>query len=74
MKSHSRHLSIERCKEMGLKIATLEDDQDLQEKVLSVHHSVMVTLSSTAAFKVIENHLGVAFIKIAQQNIMLAQS
>ena len=65
-KSHARHLPIERCKEIGLRIVTLEDDQELQEKVLSVHHSCMLTLSSTQAFKIIENHRGVAFIKMAQ--------
>ena len=64
-KSHSRHLHLERCKEIGLKISVLEDDQDLQERVLSVHHAFMITLSDTSAFKIIENHNGVAFIKLA---------
>lgn len=71
-KSHSRHLHIERCKEIGLKINMLEDDQELQEKVLSVHHSCMLTLSSTPAYKLIENHRGVAFIKLAR-NVVVAQ-
>lgn len=71
-KSHARHLSYERCKEIGLKVVALEDDQDFQEKVLSVHHSCMLTLSATAAFKIIENHLGRGFFKIVQQGVMLA--
>jgi len=66
-KSHSRHLSAERCNEIGLKIICLEDDQELQEKVLSVHHSCIHTLSSTPAFKLIENQNGVAFIQTANQ-------
>jgi ATP-dependent protease ClpP protease subunit len=71
-KSHSRHLHLERCKEeFGLKIIALEDDQDLQEKVLSVHHACMLTLSSTTACKLIENHNGVAFIKLVR-NVILA--
>jgi len=71
-KSHSRHLHLERCKEIGLKISVLEDDQDLQEKVLSVHHAFMLTLSATGAYKVIENHKGVAFIKLARP-VVVAQ-
>jgi ATP-dependent protease ClpP protease subunit len=71
-KSHSRHLHIERCQEIGLKITALEPDQDLQERVLSVHHACMLTLSSTGAYKLIENHKGVAFIKLAR-NVLVAQ-
>ena len=69
-KSHSRHLSSKRCMDIGLKIIDLEDDQKLQEKVLSVHHSCIHTLSSTAAFKIIENQNSVAFIQVAKQVII----
>lgn len=69
-KSHARHLSAEKCKDMGLKIIDLESDQDLQEAVLSVHHACIHTLSSTPAYKIIENHEGVAFIQIAQKVIV----
>ena len=51
-KSHSRHLSAQRCKEIGLKIINLETDQDLQEKVLSVHHACIHTLSSTPCLQI----------------------
>lgn len=62
-KSHARHLSMDRCKKMGLKIAELESDDKLQDAVLSLHHSCMLTFSHTAALKIIENHDGVAFIR-----------
>ena len=65
-KSHARHLSIERCREMGLKVSALEDDDRLQDAVLSLHHACMLTFSATRAIKIVENHLGIAFIKIAQ--------
>ena len=65
-KSHARHLSIERCREMGLKVCALEDDDRLQDAVLSLHHACMLTFSATSAFKIVENHLGIAFIKVAQ--------
>lgn len=69
-KSHARHLSFNRCKKMGLKVSELESNQDLQDAVLSVHHSCIHTLGATPAYKIIENHLGVAFIQIAKNVII----
>jgi len=65
-KSHARHLSYERCKDIGLKVISLEEDQKLQEAILSVHHACIHTLSSTQACKIIENHEGVAYISTVQ--------
>lgn len=65
--AHNRHLPSEKCKEIGLVVFNLEDDQELQDKVLSVHHIYFHTLSSTPAFKIIENQNGQAFIQQAQQ-------
>jgi len=65
--AHNRHLSSQKCLDIGLNIKALEDDQELQDKVLSVHHIYYHTLSSTAAFKIIENNNGMAFILQAQQ-------
>lgn len=65
-KSHARHLSLERCKQMGLSVVSMEDDQELQDAILSVHHSCIHTLSATPAYKIIENQNGIAFIQIAQ--------
>lgn len=69
--SHNRHLSIEKCKEMGLKITPIEADQRLQDAILDVHHACMLTLTATAAIKIIENHDGVAYIKIVQQQLVV---
>jgi membrane-bound ClpP family serine protease len=66
-KSHARHISVRRAKEMGLKIIELESDQKLQDAVLSVHHATIHTLSATGAYKIVENHMGVASIQIAQR-------
>lgn len=68
--AHNRHLSNTKCRDMGLVIKDLETDQKLQDRVLSIHHIYCHTLSSTAAFKIIENSLGVAYIQIAQQLII----
>jgi len=68
--SHNRHLSIERCKEIGLIIEDLEASQRFQDAVLSVHHACMHTLSSTPAYKIIENHNGIAFINQIKQVVI----
>lgn len=65
-KSHARHLSLEKCRQMGLSVVSMEDDQELQDAILSVHHSCIHTLSATPAYKIIENQNGIAFIQIAQ--------
>lgn len=64
-KSHSRHIHIDRCEALGLKIERLEEDQELQEAVLTVHHCFMHSLSVSGAAKLVENQNGAAFIKLA---------
>jgi len=63
-KAHERHIHLDECENMGLKVERLETDAQLQDLVLTVHHCFMHTLMNTPAFKIIENHLGTAFIKI----------
>lgn len=62
-KTHARHLHIKDATEMGLKIITLEDDQELQDLVLTVHHAYMHTLANSMAIKIIENHNGNAIVQ-----------
>jgi serine dehydrogenase proteinase len=64
--SHSRHISAKSAANLGVKVTFLEDEDGLQEAVLSVHHAYIQTLTETPAFKIIENHLGVAFISSVQ--------
>lgn len=66
-KSHSRHISKKECKEVGLNITDLEENQDFQDAVLTTHHAFMHTFSSTLSVKIIENHNGVAYIEEAAQ-------
>lgn len=63
-KSHGRHISREKAKEIGLKIEDLETDQGFQDLVLSVFHATTHTFNGTTAVKIIENHNGKAFVKI----------
>lgn len=72
-KSHARHLSAAKCKQIGLKIQMMEDESQLQDAVLSVHHACIHTLSSTGAYKIIENHRGVAYMEVAQTVLLAGQ-
>lgn len=62
--SHSRHISLKKAKDLGISVSPLEDDQDLQDLVLGLHHACTQTLTETGAFKIIENHSGVAVISV----------
>jgi ATP-dependent protease ClpP protease subunit len=64
-KSHSRHIHIDKCESLGLKIERLENDQEFQEAVLTVHHCFMHSLTVSGAAKMVENHNGAAFIKLS---------
>lgn len=68
--SHDRHISMKRAKECGVKVRALEDDQTLQDTVLSVHHLFVQTLSATSAYKIVENQKGIAFIQQIQQTLV----
>lgn len=70
-KSHARHLGIDRVSQF-LEVVPLESDQKLQDAVLSVHHTMIHTLSATPAYKIIENHKGQAFIQMAQVQLLKA--
>ena len=70
--SHGRRVSPDQAIEKGLKVSWLEDDQDLQDAVLSVHHVAMHTFSGTPAAKIIENHHGRAWVRMSGQ--ILVQS
>jgi len=61
-KSHDRHIHMQECRDIGLNITPMEDDDKLQDLVLTVHHSYMHTFSRTTAIKIIENHNGIAMV------------
>jgi len=57
-KTHGRPISSELARQHHLKITSLEDDQSLQDLVLSVFHAAMVTFERTHCVKIFENHNG----------------
>lgn len=69
--THGRPISIETALSHGLKIAKLESDQELQEKVLSVFHSAIVTIEITNTVKIIENNKGVGVFTQVQRNNLI---
>lgn len=62
-KSHGRHLAPHVCEEWGLKIEMMENDQKLQDLILSIHHCAVLTISNTNAAKLIENQKGKSVIQ-----------
>ena len=66
-RTHERHIHYDECRDMGLKVELLEDEQELQDLVLTVHHCYMHSLMNTPSLKMIENHRGAAFVKQARQ-------
>jgi ClpP class serine protease len=62
-KGHDRHIHIDECKKMGLKIEELETDKKLQDLVLTVHHCYVHVFMNLPAYKMTENHKGIAIVK-----------
>ena len=52
-KMHARHIPASDAEKLGLKIKMIEDDQDLQEKVLTLHHAFMLTFERTKLVKIV---------------------
>ena len=69
-KTHGRHIPRAEVEKRGVRIGHLEKDETEQDLVLSVFHATTHTFNGTAAVKIIENHLGKAFIKQSQQMLI----
>lgn len=61
--NHGRHLHREEYEQAGIKIVHFESDQNMQNAILCVHHSYMISLMNTPIVKIIENHLGISHVK-----------
>lgn len=70
-RAHNTHIQFDDCIKSGLSVSRIEDDPVLQDLVLTIHHCYMHTLSNTPAFKLIENHLGRAHVRLQQQVLMM---
>lgn len=79
--SHGRTIGINEAMRLGLNIIDMRNDPVLQEKVWELYVSIGLTWELSPAVKMLENHLGAAFIKQAmaisipvQQGIPPAQA
>lgn len=68
--SHMRHIPRDALRKKYVKITDLEDDQELQDLYLSVFHATTEALTNTGLVKIIENHLGKAFMKLHQAMVI----
>lgn len=64
-KSHGLGIDRDQARSQHIVVDDLEIDQDLQDATLSVHHATILTLDGPAV-KIIENHLGRAFVQSQQ--------
>jgi len=54
-KTHDRHFSMEKCKSFGLKIYEMENDNELQNLILSIHHAALLSIEIGNSLKIIES-------------------
>ncbi|MCX8648453.1 hypothetical protein J3U01_08575 [Bifidobacterium sp. B4107] len=59
---HDRHINIDQAREIGLKVIPLEEDNELQDIVLTIHHAYMLSFERSNARKMIENSEGKSWI------------
>ncbi len=69
--SHGRGIFRDVVRAKELCVLDLEEDQELQDCVLSVHHTAMLTVQGAGVVKLIENHLGRSF--VLSQGVMQVQ-
>lgn len=67
--SHALGIDRDQARAHNVNVVDLEADPALQDAVLSVHHATLLTFAGPAA-KIVENHLGRAWVQIAQQLIV----
>jgi hypothetical protein len=53
---HSRPIQYQELKDHGMVVELMESDSDLQDAILSLHHSYVAFLELDATLKMVENH------------------
>ncbi|MFZ5427708.1 MAG: SDH family Clp fold serine proteinase [Thermodesulfobacteriota bacterium] len=59
---HDLHIDKDGARAAGLTIEDLEDDQEFQDLVLTIHHAFMHTIAAAPCVKITENHMGSAIV------------
>lgn len=60
-KSHDRHINADKARKAGLVVNNLEDDDKLQDLVLSIHHLLSISFDTFKSAKIIENNRGATY-------------
>lgn len=55
-KAHNRHIPFKKCEKIGLKVSAMEDDNDFQDYVLSIHHACMKIFETNTVYKIFCNN------------------
>jgi hypothetical protein len=71
--SHGRPVRRDEARDHEIDVKDLEDDGELQDAVLSVHHAALISMSTIPIMKLIENNRDRRFLQILQM-ITLAQA
>ena len=65
-RTHGRPIRIEELQAVeGLRIKPMEEDDDLQDAVLSLYHALDITFGGPA-IKIVENHLAARYVRLTQ--------
>ncbi len=72
--SHGRPVRREEAREHGVDVKDLEDDSELQDAVLSVHHAALISLGALPIAKLIENHKERTWVIMGMQQVAIPMS
>jgi Serine dehydrogenase proteinase len=67
--SHGRPVRREEARDHDIDVKDLEDDPELQDAVLSVHHAALISMASIPIVKLIENDRDRRFLQVLQMLI-----
>lgn len=71
-RSHGKPLRYEDVRDQGVRVSLLEDDGELQDRVLSAWHGIQLSLTGVAVLKLIENSNGKAWLLSGSPGFILA--
>lgn len=57
-KHHSRHLSAGKCKDLGLNVTLMDENELEMDLIMSIHHACMIMFNQTNAIKLFANQDG----------------
>ena len=68
--THGQRIGIDELQALGVKVTPLEDNQELQEAVLTAYHVMTIIFEQTPSFKFIVNHKDKMWTKSVPQAVM----